>query len=477
MIIDDAKEIFTRLADVSGASLSEDHNSLKINGTKINNNDTLRRLKELNTTLSALGGGAVLVVGATSGNCDISDLDASDIADEKIWLSINKPNKNGSYYFFTIEGLKIALTNASFIQDAHNIFISCDFDPFASYSAWYLPWEKSAPYKIPEWSGFDNPLKITRDLTATGKIPNDLRPWLLYHAPEYSSNVLELWKVKSCRKLCYAIPSEIETQGDAIFACSKGDRLRKIEFHSDSENPWYDAFDVVHDCAIWLYSSKQESESKHSFLNCHLSLEWNDSTLWPDKDKITTALTNARQAYSLHLKGVSKEYFAQLVGLKKTLQDDVDRFHNNVQKLTNALWRDFIIALAVAVIKFSPKDTNFSHSAVIIIVTIILIYVSVSLIVMLYSNAKFIKITKLNREKWHKRLYGFIEENEYQELVTKPLEKAINTYKDVRAVVFMLYVLILLFLLNMIVPIDLNLKFYLDIYNRIFLWLFAVSCG
>ena len=439
-------ELVSNLCDillaVNGASIKEDHRVLRILNTECRDEKTLQKINNLNTELVSNAIGKCLVSGEIIGEVEINDAKLKDLQDETIQFVIRKDIQHNRLCFFTLQSLENFLSDGNVISMTELIWIASDFKGFASWSTWYLPWGDEPPYQLDEWKGLDNPKRLVRDLTRTQMVPATIKPWLLYpHISIETSDVLEIWKREASKHLKWVLPKEIEEIDGQTVACVRGDRQKKCSINQE-ETDWLNLFDPLSECASWVYGVIQEADSKHVLLNHHLAVETKYGHPWPDKLALENALTNAKEAYSLHLIDSSKEALNSLAAIKKTLNEEVGQVVQNTHKLSTNLWRDFIIVISAIVIRFTVDSRNLPEFAVSLVGSVIILFIITNFLTTTCLNYRFARIAKRNRESWRKKVYQFLDKEGYYDLVTKPITEAQKEYSKAVLITAFLYIFI-----------------------------------
>lgn len=448
-----ASTLVRGLLAVNGADFEENHEVLRILNTSCPNDLVLTGIKSLDQKLRAASLGKCILSGSIGGNYDIQQVTLDELHNESVNFVVKKICTDGLFYFFYPEGLQKALEDKSFISSARTVWVSCEFSAFASWTTWYLPWSGSKPFEIDEWTGYRDPRRLVRDLSGRSSVPSDISPWLLRYpeAPD-SSPILTTWKTAAARHLSYTLPNEIISLDTGLAIVAKGPRPRILPLNDCGNNEWTSLFEALHETAYWVYRVHQESDSKHTLLNFHLATEWPDGKPWPDNEPLQRILGNAGEAYRLHLQESSKELLKSLTELKKSLHDEVVRVNQGTSALVTNLWRDFAIAAGVIALRFVTTTTALSSMGLKLLSIATSVFILVSLSITLYSNRRFRTITEHSREDWRNKLYGFIEEKEFNELVDKPIGDGQKVYHRVACLTGTIYVLIVLALLNMAFP-------------------------
>lgn len=431
------------LLAVDGAIIKEDHRVLRIVNTECPNDVTLKKIKTLHTQLATESIGKCLIAGEIIQDVEIEHAQWEDFQDETIQFVIRKNNENGRFYYFTLEGLAIGLQDKIATSEAAIVWVAADFNRFATWSTWFLPWGEEPTVPLDGWQGLENPKKLVRDLTRSHFVIDNIKPWLICpHVDALPSDVLNVWKVEAAKNLRWVLPQEIEGSMGQTVACFKADRLKKCSINHEGTD-WLEIFDPLSKCASWIYTVRQEAESKHILLNYHLAIELKSGDFWPDRYALSSALINAKEAYRLHLTDSSKEALNSLATLKKTLHEEVGRVVESTHKLSSNLWRDFIIVISVIVLRFTVESRNLPKYAVIVVGCIVILFIAINFLTAIIVNQRFFKIAETNRKDWRKKIYQFLDEQGYEKLVSKPVLDAQSAYSRVACVTGFLYIIII----------------------------------
>lgn len=454
-IKDLAKQITKSLQRADKAKFSENHKTLRIDQTEFQDPAILDNMRRLDVAIQKANMGKCILTGKISRSVDIQTVTFEDISNESLTFVIDKKSNNNFFYFFYLAGLKAAINSYDFVSSAKLVWVAEDFKEFATWKTQFVPWGVESRNEIPSWKGLKDPRKIIRDLTLdSGRVslvPDDVSIWLLRDFDvSDSSSVITLWKDVGARKLAFVLPFEVSSSNDETSVVLKGERYVSVPFISTLANDLSGTYHPLSQCANWVYESRQESDAKHTFLNYHLALEWQTNQEWPEKETLYTALSNAKEAYRLHLNKSSKEFLKALSELKKYLQEQVDRVVQSTRSLIANLWRDFAIAAGVVTINFIEKsgsgkidkaDLNFLAYAT-------STFILLSLLITLTSNARFHWLAKEQRSLWRKKLYSFIEDENFKELVIKPISKGLVVYRIVASLISLTYIVIVWFLVK-----------------------------
>jgi len=382
---------------------------------------------------------------------NLSSLSIESVINEELMLTIHKLQPDGFYLFFSPDGFQEALKDNDFIFNAKKVWILDEFEMFSSLTTWFLPWESEPPFELDTKNITSDPRKLVRDLSDRNIVTKNVAPWLLYSDDFIllSSNIFDIWKNEAAKKLAFTLPSEItKDKGDNINATIRGEQYHSLECFPLTSDNYKFSFVEIYNCAKWIYASPHESDSKHTLFNYHLALELSHSVIFPDSKTLEAALNNATLAYGLHLFDKSKETIKYLTELKKSLHEEVSRSSENTRGLVNGLWRDFIISIGVVALNFSSKANSISDIGLKTITLATALIILINYFVSVVSIYKINKIIENNRKDWHKILYGFINNDDFERLVSCPLKRGARIFWVVAFFIFIIYLGIAVTLFN-----------------------------
>lgn len=440
------RTLFRRLAASENAVFTETTTVCRVDDIVGMSAADFSRLSQLASSVSEANLGTLAVFGQISGRVDLTDGDASNIADEAASVRLMKVAEPNSAYFVTQTGFKTALGDAQFMQSARKIWIAEEFSPFTTSSCVYSPWGSVVDQGVSEGS-FDSPHRLVRDQSSQ-LTPADIRPWYLLVPGDETSDVFAIWKEHAVRNLVFCLPTEIRVSEEGPQVVLKGARsaFADVELSPRHSN----LFDIITETVRWVYDQRRDTETKFYLLNSHLALYWEEHKKWPGglEGVLDHALASAREAFSFHLQDDSKEAIKSLGDLRKALQDEVARSQTATRDLLSALWRDAAIAGAA----FALRSAAANSSAVNLVSLSAAALLFVSLLTTVISNWRFDVLAKQVRAQWRRRLYAFMAENQWTELVAKPISRARWVYRIAIAPVSAVYLVLIGALLWMAYP-------------------------
>ncbi|RST85243.1 hypothetical protein EJC49_16710 [Aquibium carbonis] len=438
--------LFQRLAASKGAVFVETMSVCRVDQISNLTGSDFNRIAELASALALSAQGTLAVFGSISGEVDLANGDVSSIEGEAVAVRLTKKVEAQTAFFITRMGFEAALGDAEFMLAARKVWIAEDFLPFATIACVYVPWGSATDQK-PLEEIFDSPRRLVRD-ESYQLVPIDIRPWYLIVPGDDTSGVFAAWKEAAVRNLIFCLPTEIRTSDASRKVVLKG--ARSVFADVDLSKPQARLFDVITEAVRWVYDQRRDTETKFHLLNNHLALYWPENTKWPMglTGVLDQALASAREAFAFHLQDDSKEALKSLGDLRKALQDEVARSQTATRDLLSALWRD--AAIAGAAFALRSATTNSSVVKIASLSAAALLFAS--LLTTVLSNWRFDVLAKQVRSQWRQRLYAFMSDDQWGELVTRPISRARWVYRASIVPVMAVYVVLIGALLWVVYP-------------------------
>ena len=416
-------EAFKRLAALPGAAFAETPEVCRVDQLPGLSSHDLSELGRLAVTLARSNYGELEVFGEISGQIDFHQKDNTGLDGEAVSVRATKRVGAGTALFLTLGGFETALENNQFMLSTNQIWVAEAFQSFSTQRCFYSSWG-AVPEATAMADAFDSPRRLVRD-ESQHFTPKDIAPWYLTSGGQDTSRVFGAWKRRALTSLAFALPTEIRQDGETHQVVMKGARSA-FAMVDGGEAPLA-LFEPLNDAIRWVYDQRRDTETKFHLLNNHLALYWVEGTKWPEglKNVLDSALASAREAFAFHLQEDSKEAIKSLGDLRKALQDDVSRSQVATRDLLSALWRDAAIAGAV----FALRTASTNAANVNLIATSAAALLSISLVTTVLSNWRFDALAKKVRGQWRKRLYAFMSNEQWADLVLRPIARARWVYR------------------------------------------------
>lgn len=397
--------------------------------------------------------GECLVSGYVSGTTDLNMAEAEIEPGDRWTFSIDKNCAAGTTFFFTLEGFERSL-----IHDKQDPFATlekiklCDqFQPFSTYQFTILPIEAIPFLPNQNWSGEDNPRLVVRTFAEAIALPHRVSAWLpIGPVPADHSPIYQCWRRIAIAKLGLVLPHEIiqtESKTEGIEATLKGPRKLKVAIEANvPESP--QLFEQLVSAVRWVYESTDHLTSRHDLLIHHLVVEWVTGETWFQglANHLEEAKRNAADSFRFYLAGETKEVLSSLANLRKAMFDEVSQVSRDVTELVSTLWKDLTLIVGAALINLIPKGVAIQSPE--IIYRVVVIFILTHFLFRVSTSLRKQNLSRQEREEWRKRLFKYIEETDYKNLVEKPIQKHLLTFRISAILLFLLYIFLAVSLWN-----------------------------
>lgn len=366
------------------------------------------------------------------------------IPNSKNNINIILDNDISSPYILTPEGWKQFLfcdIQVNKVNAVHLAFINTNF--------------KTLSYEICTWS--NEPVIQEKTNSQHKKIsarsvvrynayeflpPDDISPWILDSLAPDDNIAFDIWKPIANRETLKCLPNELLLADNSIVKLT-GKPPKKITF--GDFNFCTNEFEIIQSAAKWVYFEGEEIELKHTFLSNELAREWPDGVSFCEGigSRLVPAVDSARLLYKAHIRTSSKETLKALADLRKNLADDMLKTIQQSKELSSTLWKDVALVISTIIIKYTidaAKLPSFSKTYSFIFFTVAA-YIIISHFISISINSNFIKIMEENRQCWRNKLYGYLDNDDYDKLATIPIEKANRNYCRIRNVVTLIIII------------------------------------
>ncbi|HHH2259498.1 TPA: hypothetical protein ACPZG0_000597 [Yersinia enterocolitica] len=357
---------------------------------------------------------------------------------EEHTVKIEYPCFDNNIYILTLEGWKYFLYEDGIVEKIKEICLLFAESSFATGAFRVSPWQ-NAPINL-ELPNTEQIKKVkvrsfVKIFSTQPLTPNTVEPWILTDEQNDIINndkAFQIWKEISTHFLIMCLPNEIycETDGSTVIGLS-GKPPKKLAFNTN-EIPT-SIFDILQETIRWIYLQGDEIELKHTFFSGELAREWPVETSYCNGliVKVSLALESARLLYKAHIRSSSKDTLKALSDLRKNLADDMQKIVQQSKELTSSLWKDIALVISTIVIKYTLDASKAPASSKIyaLVFFAIAVYILVSHFTSVFINSNFIKIIEENRIIWRKKLYAYLDDKDYHELATTPIENAYKAYR------------------------------------------------
>ncbi|NBJ34449.1 hypothetical protein GE191_12225 [Serratia fonticola] len=391
----------------------------------------------------------------------------------KITLSFSTFEEN--HHIFTEEGWKIYLYNDRLLCNARNIYLAFIDNGFETFAYKVFPWTDTPSNETPYSESVYSP-SLTKGIikcySSDFIVPEKVTSWILKSEVSSENVAQQIWINNACRELLKCLANELYISDVKMVGLS-GKPPRKISFGNEADCVSY--FNSIQSAAKWVYIEGEEIELKHTFLTNELAREWPDNIEFCKGiiTKLSPALESARLLYKAHIRASSKDTIRALGDLRKNLADDTQKIVQQSRDLTSSIWKDVALTISTIVIKYTLDAAKAPASSKIyaVIFFAIAIYIIVSNSMNLFINKRFMELLERNRLTWRQKLYGFLDDKDYKDLASEPIEDSYKTYESVKiasiVIVSLLSTILILIGLNEFFPLkDLLFLFITELKDK-----------
>ena len=366
-------------------------------------------------------------------------------------LNLNFEPVDGAAHVFTLEGWRTLLLKDELISRVEVARLAFSNISFATKDFRVEPWvDEPASHEIVVRTLDGNPRRIVRCRSPEFMPPNRIQPWLVETKPASDDIAWQEWRVIAKEMIARSLPSELYVEAGIKSVGLAGQPPRSIEFGVLDESC---TLESLQEAASWVYLEGTDNEVRHTFLTAELAREWPASATFCQEvgRRLALSMESARLLYKAHLRSAGKDTLKALADMRKSLADDVQKTIQQARDLSAAIWRD--VALAIGVLAFrlamDPAKATATSSAFAIIFGAVAAYIALSFWIAVSTNNRFFSEFDKTLQSWRPKLYGFLDDGDYEALAQRPLTGAKAVYRSTErkvTVVVGIVVIVLVFM-------------------------------
>ncbi|WP_372422317.1 hypothetical protein [Salinarimonas chemoclinalis] len=383
---------------------------------------------------------------------DIHDVAAETIESE-ILVQISKKSAEKSC-FFTADGFIKHLDRSRILQFCNYQVVECA-SGFRTLAFSVQEWAEEATAETRGAENLTEPLidarRLVKDLSTGSLVPDDCRKWLLVNQPGEICATFQRWRLFAQRALLCSLATEVNGDSATVELTFQGPVKRTLSFSSTADEIAIDAFYQLTECARWVLLPERERELRHTLLANEFARHGIGSRTYGEliSEHARSVLEAARLSYRAHVLGQSKETLKSISDLRKAVADEIGKVAEQTRALSVTLWADFTVALAVIALRyfaFARTDLPIPQSARLFI-GLVGVYLITHVAIRIWSNwQNFLALDETIRI-WHSRIYSFLTQSEFEDLVKNPIDRTKETYSVTAVYVGLMYVILSVFVL------------------------------
>ncbi|ENY4946531.1 hypothetical protein [Citrobacter farmeri] len=376
---------------------------------------------------------------------------AQGIPNQKHFITIISDEVPGILRLFTQEGWRTFLLGDPGLRQYHLICALFVSEEFETQQWKVVPWKKMyqvrAEINIPPQTPSVTK-SIIRCFSTEFLPPDTIAPWILVSGDTITNEPIKLWSLLACRELLKCFVNELFAAEIKKVGLS-GKPPRKIPF--GEEHAALPAFDVIQETAKWIFLEGNETELKHTFLSSELAREWPEGVTFCEGIvyRLPPALESARLLYKAHIRTGGKDTLKSLGDLRKSLTEDTQKILQQSRDLSAALWKDMALVISTLVLRYSLEALKASGPQKVYALAFcaLALYIAISYGMSVYINRNALSLLEKNRTTWRSKLYGFLDEQDYQELAGFPVNAAMRSYRRVERITSAIVLILITLLL------------------------------
>lgn len=374
-------------------------------------------------------------------DCDDSVKPSSCSEGDKLEITLKCIAFDNNRYIFTLEGWNVFLHNDALVSITSKVNILGLKHSFETLGYSVVPWDH-IPEKIESSESERSPINSQSYVKfySSEFIPaSDIAPWIVCKMPESEDVFFNKWLQISCSILCRTLVNELLADENKSI-CLTGKPPKKLIF-GDSDVLIAD-YSVLKTVINWIFIEGNEIELKHTFLTSELAREWPENISFCEglPKKLPLAYESAKLLYKAHIRSSSKETIKSLSDLRKTLAEDTQKIISQSKDITSSLWKDLALVISLFAVKYAldASKVTISNNLFPYIFFALSIYILISQLTTLFINNNYFKILDDTRIAWREKLYGFLDDTDYENLAVTPLREAYKAYRIIAAFVIVL---------------------------------------
>lgn len=145
-----------------------------------------------------------------------------------------------------------------------------------------------------------------------------------------------------------------------------------------------------------------------------------------------------------------KDTLKSLADLRKSLAEETQKILQQSRDLASALWKDMALVISTLVLRYSLESLKASGPQKVYALAFcaLALYIAISYGMSVYINRHSLSLLGKNRTTWRNKLYGFLDEQDYQELAGLPVNAAMQSYCRVERITSVIVLILVTLLLT-----------------------------
>jgi hypothetical protein len=358
--------------------------------------------------------------------CSLEDNSESECAREEVQsafqpyrlVALKPSSSSAAAYIFTNHGLVEWLQQPSAVPVVRLARLSVAFE---TMSVRFSPWNDSAEFVARRIDA--DPRKFVREVASNRVVSNNLSAWLLRDADNFpwEESTAKTWASRCVKALAAALANEVEHSTFLVFRGPPVCRFRNGDdaVHNLTKNGFCDIQAAAH----WVYDSGREAETRHGLLAAEFARTASNnieiSTFL--ESSAADALEGAKIAHQLGLSQLSRDSLKALADLRKSVSDEAAKLNDTTRQLAASVATAIFAGVGIVATRVALAPTSEVLAKAMVIIGVVLTIYIASIIV---SGMHFVRLQRAIRQQWRSKIYRFLPQHEYDEMVSTPAQRA-----------------------------------------------------
>lgn len=289
-------------------------------------------------------------------------------------------------------------------------------------------WASVAP--CPASQALVSPRRLVKETRLERRVPADIRPWLLSPdaATQPSDPSHRIWSFHAFDALASSLANEIDGHDHGLIFHGPP-RLKLTRIGLETLSGPAPGLQGLQEAATWVYENPPESSLRHGLLAVAIAQSGQDEDLACRYlgQHMESALDNARIAYQLSLSQVSRDTLKLLSDLRKAVGEETARATEATRQTALAITTALTLGTGFAAAQLNLPIQPWLVGLVMTIICICYALVAGPAAAHIFQQRRL-------RSDWQTRLYRFLTEADYQQMVAQPCARAERVFMVVAAV-------------------------------------------
>jgi hypothetical protein len=229
--------------------------------------------------------------------------------------------------------------------------------------------------------------------------------------------IYEIWSARAAEKLVLSLATEVAASDKVEFVGPP--RLSISRFDASATTELVDWLEPLQEIARWIYDIDRETELRHQlFCQEFARMAYGSASSSTAFARYgASALEGAKIAYSFHLNEISRDALKSLTELRKSVADDSQRLFDSARQTALGVAGGlFYVAGLIAARTASALAPLFFGG---------LLFVGMACVGgLVIISQRSLKQQRELRSVWRSRIYRYLTDSEYEEVVNRPAQGA-----------------------------------------------------